>query len=473
MKIPNKIAAALAAAALSGCALMAPAEELISPPKLTGEQAEIYRALTNGKGGGLTLKYPKSGEYRSAFVYWEDFPVSENRPLHDEEITPPRVIVFYKAAGAGAEPTLWLTFLVKREGRWECTNDIPVAATDIERVEFSALGDSGSANLIISYSFLNRPDKSVSVISVDESGIPKEVYTRSYCVYYETNRFLSGAETNLFIVSQDRAAGESRAELAGWKNGEFLGLSSIELNPDSAEFIKITEGFIGDFDYDMTSALFLEYSRSDNTCNTGIVYKRGERLNSVVYVPDERQREANLALLEKSPNAYTGFAFSRDIDGDGFTETAGNADFPGYGHMNPQNRVRAAIWYGVGNLKNLERQHYTYLSANNDYVFFFPNRWEGKVTVTVSPDLREVTFWAYHLPEYETVFDAEYRLLSVTAVPKEESAAFLEGEPGNGVLFDGESSKTHDYYAELFYQTALALTLTQDELEESLVIFGG
>ncbi|MDR0198055.1 MAG: hypothetical protein LBI36_07565 [Oscillospiraceae bacterium] len=471
MKIPNKLSVALAAVILfTGCNLATPAEELISPPKLTGEQSEIYRALINSKGGGLNLKYPKSGEYRSAFVYWEDFPDAGERPLRDEEMGPPRVMVFYEVSGISTEPTLWLTFLQKRDGRWSCVYDMPFFATDIEKVEFSVLGDRGDANAIVSYSVLNQPEKGVSVINFTNEGMPERLIDRQYCVYYEVNSFLDEGEKNLFIITQDRAARESRASLIGWREGAFRFLNSVELNPDASEFVKITEGYIGDFAHDKTPALFLEYVKSDNSCNTGIVYKRGGKMKSVVYADDEQKREENLALLEKIPNAFTCHAVSRDIDGDGFTEAAGNVDFPGYDPaVNALNRVRAAIWYKIGGFTDLEKLYYSYLSANNDYVFIFPGRWEDKVTVAVSADSREVTFWAYHLPEYESVYDAQYRLLSITAVVKAESVAFLETAEDGWFLYDDESNGAYDYYVKRFDQTALVLT--DDELENGFVIF--
>ncbi len=44
--------------------------DLMKPPKLTQKQEEIYSALQTAVGTDkITLKYPKSGNYRSAFVF--------------------------------------------------------------------------------------------------------------------------------------------------------------------------------------------------------------------------------------------------------------------------------------------------------------------------------------------------------------------------------------------------------------------
>ena len=57
--------------ALSGCSgFSSSTADLMRPPRLTPEQSAINEALTAAAlTQTYTLKYPKSGEYRSAFVF--------------------------------------------------------------------------------------------------------------------------------------------------------------------------------------------------------------------------------------------------------------------------------------------------------------------------------------------------------------------------------------------------------------------
>jgi len=55
-----KAAAILSIAALTGC--QATIENLLTAPKLTQEQSEIYQALINSSGSSIKLKYPRGGE---------------------------------------------------------------------------------------------------------------------------------------------------------------------------------------------------------------------------------------------------------------------------------------------------------------------------------------------------------------------------------------------------------------------------
>jgi hypothetical protein len=390
----------------SGCYWNTPVIDLISPPRLTGEQTEIFNALISSRGSALTLKYPKTGDFLSAFVF---------RPDADNQ-----VMVFYQltgtSAGTTAEPTVNLTFLEKRSNRWVITHTFPFIATDIERVDFSLLGDSDRQNIIISYS-INQPDKNLRVFSFDENNIPESVYHRDFCVFYEVGDFYNSGEYRLLSINQSRSEliTEAIADFAGWQDGEFVTMHSVDANPNAVKYEKSIKGVLENGQ----STLFLEYLQANGSHNTGIiVFNDRGRPRNVVYSHIESRREEHLKLLEKRPNQhFTAHAYARDIDGDGIVKSAGNRLFPGYDHENITSGewIWAAIWYTIDPNDRLQKQHYTFLSVNNDYVFFFPQEWEETVTVTVNNEIGEVIFWKYDSTKYENIFDVTNKLFSITS----------------------------------------------------------
>lgn len=53
----------------SGCSLFtADTDQLLSPPELTGDMYPIQQALNKSAESGYTLKYPSSGDRRSAVI---------------------------------------------------------------------------------------------------------------------------------------------------------------------------------------------------------------------------------------------------------------------------------------------------------------------------------------------------------------------------------------------------------------------
>ena len=72
---------------MTGCsALNFSVEGLINAPKLTSEQSEIHQALIESVGSNITLKYPKNGEYRSAYVIAN----IDDEPTDEPASGPPR-----------------------------------------------------------------------------------------------------------------------------------------------------------------------------------------------------------------------------------------------------------------------------------------------------------------------------------------------------------------------------------------------
>jgi hypothetical protein len=453
-KLKTLLLTAILLISISGCYWNTPVIDLISPPRLTSEQTEILNALTNSKGAALTLKFPKTGDFLSAFVFLEK---SVESPTD-------RVMVFNEISGAPAEqPTIWLTFLEKRDNRWECTDDFPFFATDVEKVEFSRLGDSDRENIIISYSIMNQPGKNLRVFSFAEDNRPEQVYQRDFCIFYEIGDFNnSGKNMLLSINSGGGDIAQPSAFFAEWRDGSFHTVYSVPANPAANEYVKSIKGALtrkNNDDITEIPILFLEYSRTDAIFGTGIIlWNRvdneeggGERVrpHNIIYQRNQSIRSEFWALLDKRPNLFTAHAYARDINGNGEFNVAGNRLFPGYSHddVNASERARAAIWYEITDDNRLEKLHYTYLSVNNDYVFIFPEEWEENVTVTISLDDNEVTFWEYDHSEYESIYDVENHMLSIIAVPKGEALERSDRE--EYTLFNSDKNEHFDYYVKI------------------------
>ena len=61
--------AAACCLSFSSCSYMSSdVDGMLRPPKPTGELYEIQQALEKNVVGGIQLKYPQTGDYRSAFI---------------------------------------------------------------------------------------------------------------------------------------------------------------------------------------------------------------------------------------------------------------------------------------------------------------------------------------------------------------------------------------------------------------------
>ena len=90
-------------------------EDLMSPPVLTEEQAQIRDALARVSGDGeIKYRYPQNGEYRSSYIFYD---------IDAERVE--EAMVFYQSASKG-EAT-WINILDQQNGEWVSVCETPRA----------------------------------------------------------------------------------------------------------------------------------------------------------------------------------------------------------------------------------------------------------------------------------------------------------------------------------------------------------
>ena len=99
---------------LSSCSFIQPTiEELMKPPKLSQQQMEVDAALKAALGtNSIKLKYPLSGDYRSAYVFYD---------IDSDGVE--EAIVFYQPSLD--ESGTRINILDYQEGAWTSVYDVP------------------------------------------------------------------------------------------------------------------------------------------------------------------------------------------------------------------------------------------------------------------------------------------------------------------------------------------------------------
>lgn len=424
---------------LSGCSYSLSMENLLSPPKLTEEQTAIYEALKKSKSGDITLKYPKSGDYRSAFV------------IHNIDDEPSNeAMVFYTETGVNGETTLRINFLDQNNGKWESVYDLPAIGTDVERVAFEKLGDNDVTNIIVGFSILNQSEKALRVYTY-KNKIPSEVFLTTYSVLDILD--LDGDQNKeIFLINYDKGISYSTATVNAWKNDVFTTLSKVELDPTASEYLALTQSPTPSG----KTALFIDHAKGDGRYGTDILYYQGNRLVNVVYDAVNNNTEK---LLRKS-NATSPVVHSLDVDGDGFVEAVGTVSFPGYEESPINEQIQAFIWYSVDKGK-LTKEYYSFASPTGEFLFIFPGRWEGLVTVTWDADTNTAVFWQTATPIQQIATP----LLRIQIAPKHSPIA------NDWKLIEGDFGGDNEYRIQIPNRfNPLALTL--DEIQDAFVYLG-
>ena len=431
-----KVIALLAAVLLlSGCSgLDVSLDSLLSPPKLTEYQTAIYNALIQSTGGQVELTYPRSGDYRSAFVIYnlDDEPTSE-------------AIVFYRSPEtAQSEGGLRMSFLDQSEGQWFSVLDRPLTGREVESVSFSDFGMG--IDIVVRCTVLSQSEQTVNVLSYDNGNV-EELYRGGY-VFYEAADMDSDGYNELFLINYDAALGYHTAHLIGYHEDEEEGtvfgtISAVPLNADLVTVQRMNRQRLSENDF----LLFLDYSKGSNTYGTQLLRCFGRNLTQVYSEG-----------LTRRNNASTPILYSTDIDGDGRLEIPVTSPLPGYENLMIPEQIYSVDWYYAeeeSSLFTLTKKSSAYISAGLEYMFYIPVRWQGLVTVEKSDNI--LSFVKYD--------DEGQALLSIYAQTAQISAAPPAEEGWQA--YAGNDSVT------VFVNTyggEDAMSLTEDELQSCMLI---
>ena len=403
-------------------------EGLMHPPKLTDEQEQIYTALIKATGKNITLKYPRTGDYRSAFVLVniDDEPTEE-------------ALVFYEMSALTADDSaLRINVLDKGENGWESVYDLAGLGTDVDRVVFSKLGTSSDISVIVGFTILSQAERALKIYSYN-NGIMTEVHTDSYSAMDVVN--IDSVDGNELLLIQNNAASETaRAKLLRQsREGAFIAEESA-MDASALDYTALLKGNLGN-----NTAIYVDSNRGANQIATEILVYKYSKLRNLLY-----GQEQNLSEKTLRP---AGMA-SMDIDHDGVIEIPITSPFPGYETYTKNEQITATNWYTYEE-NDLVRKYHSYYNTSKGYVFMFPQRWQGTVTVKLDSDADELIFYKYE----GEINDKMVELMRIRTGDKEKENSEELRKRGYKQIVTGR-----DYWVKLTKNDSEPLILTMSEV---------
>lgn len=351
---------------LTGCSFSAGIDTLIAPPKLSRQQEHIYTALKNYAGNNISLKYPKSGDYLSAFIV-----ADIDGDKADE------AIVFYEKTSVSAEDiSLRMNILDCIDGSWQSVYDRPADGNEIEKVIITPLGNNSRINIIVGYSLINQSEKVVSIYHY-ENGSLTTTFENNYYSLFDAADLNSDGTKELFIALNE---GPSRASSVQTfhlnENGEYT-KSLIELEDEGyTDYQKVSYGILEDG----STGIYLDAVIGNGTIVTSVFSVNEGNALERVFSPDSKKQET------LRPSAYTCY----DADGDGEIEIPVPQPFPGYGE-DDADKLSLTKWYALKDGKPVVKMC-GYQSITNGYSFIFPDGWLGNVTADADIENNYIAF---------------------------------------------------------------------------------
>jgi len=402
----------------SGCSFgTISVDELMRPPKPVGENGKIQEALEKKLGTDITLKYPKTGEYRTAYVECNIDGDYENE-----------VIVFYKK---NAEVSgIRFNIIDKVGDDWVSAGDSEGEGTDVDKVIIADLNNDGINEIVIGWNTVSTKDKNVSIYSYTpglgyESCIGKR-FSEMYTVM-EIMDFMGDGTQQIMTVLLNTAMTTSSASLLKLDESGVTLVGKVSLDGNVSSYSNIIKGKINN----SINAIYLDGYKGANVLITEIVYYNGTALTAPLY--DEMEKSTTITLRETA-------TLSMDIDSDGNIEIPLPVVLPGYEQMAPADQMRMSNWY-IFTGKGLEKKLSTVNNINDGYYFMLPPAWVGNVTVIKSNADRSMTFFEWTKGRTDIKADAPGReLMKIKVYPETEASkaysdGFVKISSKNGLLY--------------------------------------
>ncbi len=323
------VTALLLALLLTGCNILGlDVEAQLRPPRLAGEQQNIQHALETyisqnadkATASRYLLKYPKSGEYRSAFVL-------QDMDGDGEE----EAIAFY--CPTANSPKTHINYLKKVEGEWVSLHDIPGIGIDIDRVSFGDLNGDGRKELFTGWDLYNSRDRQLAMYSF-VGGQLQEQFTDTY-TYVIVGDVTARGHDDLLLLRIDSTNNAVTARLLSYTDGHMTELATASLDGyirsfGSAHIAPLADGVNG---------VYLDGYKDGNMTVTELLYWDGTQL-----ITPFAHVEGGIAAVSARESLWDSSVPSVDIDADGQIEWPRMRRLTGYETTDVENTLWLTEW---------------------------------------------------------------------------------------------------------------------------------
>ncbi|MCD8006077.1 MAG: hypothetical protein LUF29_03740 [Oscillospiraceae bacterium] len=421
---------------LTGCeAFTFSVDELLTAPSISDDQEALKQALYDNVGHSVTLAYPQSGDYRSAFVI-ADLDGDGN----DE------ALVFYTSSSATASATgenvRVAVFDKDSGGDWHAMYEVAGGGSSIDTVIVTDYGNV--TDIVIGYGTSVHDESTVSIYRY-ENGVLRSTYDGWYTTMISADIDLCGTDEVVLFK-------KSGTEVSVGVIKSSDGLSYVTAERMLTSSVSAISNYVCGILYGETGALFIDITDEDGYLLTEVVYLVGDTLTCLSGVDSEL-----LWITER-----TGGYLSMDYDGDGVVEIPTLGLFSGYSAGSGAEYMVNWLSYSEEELE-FTVESSAYYSLSDSYIFKLPSRWTNFVSVIRDSDTGEITF-----VEYDRTADSlseMTKLLSIISVSSRSIDTYID----DGYTLVTEAESTAYLYKKLADEDE-PLLLTQDEISDNLYI---
>lgn len=385
---------------LCGCDLFAfDTEELLAPPALAGELADIAEAITQSAKGTYTLKYPSRGNYRSAVV--------------QEDINGDGLLEAFAFYGMteGENYTMTVNFLQKEKGLWKSFAEQKIVAGGVDKIEFCDLDGDGVKEILIGWEIYGTSEMQLAVYTHEDATL-KQLMLQKY-THFTTCNLDDGEKNEVLIIKSATAENSNIAVLYSMGDDGMNLVSACPLDSNSKTF---NEPIVSELSTGKP-AVYIDEIKGVGAVTEVLFLEKGLLVNPL-HSPDTLETVETLRSA-----AFT----TTDINSDGILEIPVQLEVPSVTESNVNEKLYLTNWCSF-NGEILVNQVTTMINQDDGYYCTIPAKFVGRIAILKDTSNRIREIYRYN-PEEMTVGES---LFYIKAVDK---SAWDHGD------FDGDGIK--------------------------------
>ncbi len=382
------IVCALMAVCLCGCDYyVTDTDKLLSPPRLSGDLYPIQQALIDSIDGDYTLKYPTTGDIKSA-VITEDI---DNDGVKE-------AFAFYSTTD-GEQTLMHLNTIVKKNGKYKSVDDCTVEAADVEQINFSDLDGDGKKEIIVGWEVYANSEKQLSLYEYSFGLLTKRMsqkYTNFICCDLDEN----GVQ-EILVQELDTTKSENKASV--------YVLTDEGVSQTAGCMMDGAVKTVGKFKLSKLStgkpAVYIDETKGIGAVTEVLFLVKGELKNPLL---DSVNTMENITTVR---SATIGAA---DINSDGIMEIPIASDMP-CADAGATEKLYYTNWCSF-NGEALTVKQVAIVNTVDGYSINIPTRWISNISVLKNTEKRTRTIYVYDSQTKTT----KEKIITFKAVDRED-----------------------------------------------------
>ncbi len=379
----------------TGCDTLQPdVDGLMGAPKLEGDMSPVQQALEETVGEKITLKYPVSGEYRSAFVL---------KDLNGDGVK--EAMAFYSDT-VDSTVSVHINIIAQEGESWQSKGDLSLVGNGVESVSFSDLDGDGGLEIIVGWMVYGTVEKQVGIYTYDGKSLIQraiEPYTNFLCAD------ITGDKVNdLSVVYLNSAEKTASAKIFSLSTVGITEVGQTALDGGVSSYAApvlstLSNGW---------PAIYVDAVKGNGMLTEIIWYKDG--ILHSIYDPEAPE----ISLTYRNSTVS-----SRDYNGDGVIDIPVSELLISTAEMTDADKAYYTNWSEFDGEKfNILAS--TFMNYSDGYSLTVPDKWKARLLLVRKTEARMRFFIGFD-PETKLAKDELFRIVAAS-VPDYETGAYAD-----------------------------------------------